>query len=137
MSRWIFGAVVLFGLWAVWERVWIGWLLPGWAELPVFALTLLLPTAVIGALVDRWWAPSVVVSIFALPLVPSRCVTFQSFDAISGTCTGSSDELPWMVSFAFEALVAGTVIAAGRRRLFGRGARASAPARVAGDPAAG
>ncbi len=135
MARWIVAAGVLFGLWAVWERVSIGWLLPGWAELPVFGLTLLLPTAVIGALVNRWWAPSVVVSILALPLVPSHCVTYQSFDAISGTCTGSSDELPWMVSFAFGALMAGTMIVAGHRWVLGGGARARA--RLAGDPDVG
>jgi hypothetical protein len=129
MMRWTVGAAGLFMLWAVWERLWIGWQLPGWAELPVIGLTLCLPTALVGALINRWWAPTMVVSILALPLVPVHCVTHRS--SLSSACTGSGDALPWMFSFAFGALIAGTVLAAARH--WGTDRRTRASAQLASD----
>jgi hypothetical protein len=98
MSRWIVSAGVLFGFWALWGHVSLEWSVDGhawWAELLFYGFTLLLPTVTIGVLVDRWWAPSLALSLFALPLVPGRCVWRQSGDSFGGVCSNSSEEQPW------------------------------------------
>jgi hypothetical protein len=121
MLRWIVGAGVLFGFWALWGLLSLEWSVDGhawWAELLFYGFTLLLPTVVIGVRVDRWWAPSLAVSLFALPLVPGRCVWRQeSLDSFGGVCSGSGEELPWRIGVAFGALLAGTVLAAARREI--------------------
>jgi hypothetical protein len=81
----------------------------------------LLPTALIGVLVDRWWAPGLALSLLALPLVPGRCVWRQhSADSFGGVCSDSSEELPVVIGVAFGALLAGTVLAVARREFTNR-----------------
>jgi hypothetical protein len=128
MSRWIVGAVVLFGFWALWGLVSLEWSVDGhawWAELLFYGFTLLLPTVVIGVLVNRWWAPVLALSLLALPVVPGRCVWRQSGDAFGGVCSNSSEDMPLVISVAFGALLAGTVLAVARRELSNRGWRPS------------
>jgi hypothetical protein len=124
MSRWIIGAGVLFGFWVFWGLVSLEWSVDGhalWAELLFYGFTLLLPTVVIGVLVDRWWAPSLALSLLALPLVPGRCVWRQSSaDLFVGVCSGSSVELPLSIGVAFGALLVGTVLAVARREVTNR-----------------
>jgi len=123
MSRWIVSAGVLLGFWALWSLVSLEWWFDGhalWAELLFYGFTLLLPTVVIGVLVDRWWAPSLALSLLALPLVPGRCVWRQSGDFVGGVCSNSSEELLLMPSVAFGALLAGTVLAVARREVTNR-----------------
>ena len=124
MSRWIVGAGVLFGFWALWGLVSLEWSVDAhawWAELLFYGFTLLLPTVVIGVLVDRWWAPGLALSLLALPLVPGRCVWRQySDDFFGGVCSDSSEELSLKVGVAFGALVAGTVLTFARREVTNR-----------------
>ena len=97
MSRWIVSAGVLFGFWALWGRMSLEWSVDGhawWADLLFYGFTILLPTVVIGVLVDRWWAPGLALSLLAPPLVPGRCVWRQeSLDSFGGVCSDSSEEL--------------------------------------------
>jgi hypothetical protein len=124
VSRWIVTAGVLFGFWALWGLVSLEWSVDAhawWAELVFYGFTLLLPTVMIGALVDRWWAPSLALSLLALPLVPGRCVWRQdSADSFGGVCSGDNEELPLQIGVAFAALLAGTVFAVARRELISR-----------------
>jgi hypothetical protein len=120
MSRWLIGAGVLLAFWALWGLVSLEWSVDGhawWAELLFYGFTLLLPTLLIGVLVDRWWAPTVVLSLVALPLVPGRCVWRQSGDVFGGVCSDSSEELSLRIGVAFGTLLAGTVLAIARREL--------------------
>jgi hypothetical protein len=123
MSRWIVSAGVVFAFWALWGLVSLEWSVDGhawWAELLFYGFTLLLPTVVIGVLVDRWWAPGLALSLLALPLVPGRCVWRQSGDVFGGVCSDSSEELLLQPSVAFGALLAGTVLAVARREFTNR-----------------
>jgi hypothetical protein len=124
MSRWIVSAGVLFGFWALWGWMLLEWSVDGhawWAELLFYGFTLLLPTAAIGVLVDRWWAPSLALSLLALPLLPGRCVWRQeSLDAFGGVCSNTGDELTIEIGVAFGALLAGTVLAVARREFANR-----------------
>ncbi len=75
----------------------------------------------IGVLFDRWWAPSLAVSLIALRLVPGRCVwRQQSADSFAGVCSNSSEELPLQIGVAFGALLTGTVLALARRAITNR-----------------
>jgi hypothetical protein len=123
MSRAIVSAGVLFGFWTVWSRMSLEWSVDAhawWAELLFYGFTLLLPTAAIGVLVDRWWAPGLALSLLALPLVPGRCVWRQSGDFFGGVCSNTSDELPMEIGVAFGALLVGTVLAVAGRELTNR-----------------
>jgi hypothetical protein len=114
MRRWMIGASVLVVYWALWSLATVGWLADGhatWVVLLILGFTLLLPTALI-ALINRWWAPSLVLALPAVLLVPERCVTKQDFDAIGGTCSGFSDQLSVWLALAFGALLVGAAAVA-------------------------
>jgi hypothetical protein len=82
----------------------------------LYGFTLLLPTALIGVLVDRWWALSLALSLFALP---ARAGTPISHCSSSLVFAAHAPEV------AFGALAAGTVLAVARREFTKRRSRPS------------
>ena len=114
MRRWVLGAIILLAIWVLWPAVTLEWSIRASvkAELVLLALGTALPSALIGVLVDRWWAPTLAVVLVALPLIPERCVSEFDVDVRTHSCTGLGDEFAFAVAAAFGSLLAGTLAVA-------------------------
>ena len=114
MRRWVVGASVLLACWVLWPALTVRWSVDSSAEADLVSLVvgLLLPSALIGGLVNRWWAPTLALVLIALPLIPERCVIERASDYIDHSCSGFSDEVAAAVALAFGALLVGAVVGA-------------------------
>lgn len=116
MLRWVMSAGLFLAGFALWDMATLEWSINEHSRLNgmlLAGLQLLLPGLIVGVLVDRWWAPSLAVSVLALPLVPTRCVWKQtSSDSFGGVCSGYNDEVLPVLAIAFASLSIGTAAAA-------------------------
>jgi len=114
MWRWLVGASVLLACWVLWPAATVQWSIEGSAEADLISLAfgLMLPSALIGALVRRWWAPTLAVVLLMLPLIPERCVIERGSDYRNHSCSGFGDEVAAAVALAAGALLVGAVIGA-------------------------
>src|SRR4051794_17035671 len=115
MRRWLLGAGLLFVYVAGSGLVVIDWTVEPHSRLAgllFLASTLVLACVLLGALIARWWAPSLALALIALPLVPDRCVWRQtSSDSFGGVCSGIGDDVPLFVGLVCGALLVGTALA--------------------------
>ena len=114
MRRWVLGASALLACWVLWPAATVRWSIESSAEADLLSLVvgLMLPSALIGGLANRWWAPTLAAALIALPLVPERCVIESASDYRDHSCSGFGDEVAAAVALAFGALLFGAVVGA-------------------------